>query len=60
VALLLLLLTRHTRAQRRRREMTGRASDGSDSYSYIRSVASCCRGMRERRGGAAITEASEA
>jgi hypothetical protein len=40
--------------------MTGRASDGSDSYSYIRSVASCCRGMRERRGGAAITEASEA
>jgi hypothetical protein len=34
-------LTRHTHVQRRRREMTGRASDGSDSYSYMGSVAVC-------------------
>jgi hypothetical protein len=42
VALLLLLPhPTHTRAKKATREMTGRASDGSDSYSYIWSVAAC-------------------
>ena len=31
----------HTRAKEAVREMTRRASDGSDSYSYIWSVAAC-------------------
>ena len=51
--------------------MTGRASDGSDSYSYIWSVAACGSAIsgeasrvlqrdKGEEGGAAITEASEA